>query len=179
MRSSLRKSNYSAVNYAVSGTSGGGLSSTTINCGGNGFVVGNSNTRLWNGGGVGSGGECTPTNPTPPDSMHSEDSLYVSAKDTTSSQHSSVSALRVRFSPLAAVSGDSRSTLIDNPVQGQSQDYTIPLKVFQLCQLLLVFIINYHSFSLQAARPVRRDFVSTSIPPRSCKYLTEQDRDFL
>ena len=81
-----------------------------------------------NGGGGGGGGSgCgTPTNPTPPDSLHSEDSSYVSAKD---SSHSAGSSLRVRFSPVAAsVSGDGR-TLLDIPVQGQSQDYTIPLKV--------------------------------------------------
>lgn len=121
LRSSLRKSNYSTVNYVA-----GGTSSVCASSG-----LGNSNSRLWNGGIVGvggSGGDCTPTNPTPPDSMHSEDSSYVSAKES-SSQHSSVSALRVRFSPLAAVTGDGRSTLMDIPVQGQSQDYTIPLKV--------------------------------------------------
>ena len=92
---------------------------------------GGNNSRVWSssgGSGGGSGGG-TPTNPTPPDSMHSEDSSYVSAKETSSSQHSSVSALRVRFSPVAAsFSGDGR-TLMDIPVQGQSQDYTIPLKV--------------------------------------------------
>lgn len=60
-----------------------------------------------------SGGN-TPTNPTPPDSLTSDDSSYVSAKD---SNNSSVS--RVRFSP---------TTLIDLPVPGQNQDPTVPLQ---------------------------------------------------
>ncbi|XP_046647838.1 mitogen-activated protein kinase kinase kinase 11-like isoform X1 [Daphnia pulicaria] len=141
LRSSLRKTNYSVVN--VIGGSGSGNTS-----------------RVWNsstgGGGSGGGsGGGTPTNPTPPDSMHSEDSSYVSAKETSSSQHSSVSAPRVRFSPVAAsFSGDGR-TLMDIPVQGQSQDYTIPLK---------------------AARPVRRDYLAS----RSSKStLSELEREFL
>lgn len=114
LRSSLRKTNYSVVSSVIGGCGSG------------------SNSRAWNsssagGSGGGSGGG-TPTNPTPPDSMHSEDS-GMSAKETSSSQHSSVSAPRVRFSPVAAsFSGDGR-TLMDIPVQGQSQDYTIPLKV--------------------------------------------------
>ncbi|XP_019867586.1 mitogen-activated protein kinase kinase kinase 9 isoform X2 [Aethina tumida] len=60
-----------------------------------------------------SGGN-TPTNPTPPDSLTSDDSSYVSAKD------SNCSVSRVRFSP---------TTLIDLPVPGQNQDTTIPLPV--------------------------------------------------
>nr|CAI5818223.1 unnamed protein product [Callosobruchus analis] len=59
-----------------------------------------------------SGGN-TPTNPTPPDSLTSDDSSYVSAKDSNSS------VSRVRFSP---------TTLIDLPVPGQHQDTTIPLQ---------------------------------------------------
>lgn len=59
-----------------------------------------------------SGGN-TPTNPTPPDSLTSDDSSYVSAKDSNSS------VSRVRFSP---------TTLIDLPVPGQNQDTTIPLQ---------------------------------------------------
>lgn len=59
-----------------------------------------------------SGGN-TPTNPTPPDSLTSDDSSYVSAKDSNSSM------TRVRFSP---------TTLIDLPVPGQNQDTTIPLQ---------------------------------------------------
>ncbi|KAG5890005.1 hypothetical protein JTB14_032628 [Gonioctena quinquepunctata] len=59
-----------------------------------------------------SGGN-TPTNPTPPDSLTSDDSSYVSAKESNSS------VSRVRFSP---------TTLIDLPVPGQHQDPTIPLQ---------------------------------------------------
>lgn len=58
-----------------------------------------------------SGGN-TPTNPTPPDSLTSDDSSYVSAKD------SNCSVSRVRFSP----------TLLDLNVPGQHQDSTIPLQ---------------------------------------------------
>ncbi|XP_018333531.1 mitogen-activated protein kinase kinase kinase 11 [Agrilus planipennis] len=59
-----------------------------------------------------SGGN-TPTNPTPPDSLTSDDSSYVSAKDSNSS------ANRVRFSP---------TTLLDSPVPGQTHDTTLPLQ---------------------------------------------------
>lgn len=58
-----------------------------------------------------SGGN-TPTNPTPPDSLTSDDSSYVSAKDSNSS------VSRVRFSP----------TLMDISLPGQAQDPTIPLQ---------------------------------------------------
>uniref|UniRef100_A0A1Y1LZI8 Uncharacterized protein n=1 Tax=Photinus pyralis TaxID=7054 RepID=A0A1Y1LZI8_PHOPY len=64
-------------------------------------------------GGQGQSGGNTPTNPTPPDSLTSDDSSYVSAKDSNSS------VSRVRFSP---------TTLIDLPVQGQIQDTTVPLQ---------------------------------------------------
>ncbi len=56
----------------------------------------------------------TPTNPTPPDSLTSDDSSYLSARDSSLSSQS-----RVRFSP---------ETLLDVPVQGQSLDPTIPLQ---------------------------------------------------
>ncbi|KAG5316518.1 PREDICTED: mitogen-activated protein kinase kinase kinase 11-like isoform X2 [Acromyrmex echinatior] len=71
-------------------------------------------------------GSGTPTNPTPPDSLTSEDSSYVSAKDSQIS--------RVRFSPVTfdrdGVSGRDihRETLLDIPVHGQSQDITVPLQ---------------------------------------------------
>lgn len=58
-----------------------------------------------------SGGN-TPTNPTPPDSLTSDDSSYVSAKESNSSVG------RVRFSP----------TLLDLNAPGQQQDSTIPLQ---------------------------------------------------
>lgn len=57
----------------------------------------------------------TPTNPTPPDSLTSDDSSYLSARDGSSISSQS----RVRFSP---------ETLLDVPIQGQSQDPTIPLQ---------------------------------------------------
>lgn len=57
----------------------------------------------------------TPTNPTPPDSLTSDDSSYLSARDGSSISSQS----RVRFSP---------ETLLDLPIQGQSQDPTIPLQ---------------------------------------------------
>lgn len=59
-----------------------------------------------------SGGN-TPTNPTPPDSLTSDDSSYVSAKESNNS------ASRVRFSP---------TTLIDLPSPGQHHDMTLPLQ---------------------------------------------------
>ncbi|XP_076290486.1 mitogen-activated protein kinase kinase kinase 10 isoform X2 [Lasioglossum baleicum] len=71
-------------------------------------------------------GSGTPTNPTPPDSLTSEDSSYVSAKDNQ------ISISRVRFSPVTfdrdGVSREHRETLLDIPVHGQSQDGTIPLQ---------------------------------------------------
>ncbi|XP_017881666.1 mitogen-activated protein kinase kinase kinase 11-like isoform X2 [Ceratina calcarata] len=71
-------------------------------------------------------GSGTPTNPTPPDSLTSEDSSYVSAKD------SQISISRVRFSPVTfdrdGVSRDHRETLLDIPVHGQTQDATVPLQ---------------------------------------------------
>ena len=117
LRSSLRKTNY------VGASVGSGV-------GGGGSVGG----RVWSsngggGGGSGSGGG-TPTNPTPPDSMNSEDSSNVSIKEGGSNHSGASGSYRVRFSPVAAsVSQDGR-TLLDIPVQGQSQDYTLPLKVF-------------------------------------------------
>ncbi|XP_066584468.1 mitogen-activated protein kinase kinase kinase 10 isoform X2 [Prorops nasuta] len=72
-------------------------------------------------------GSGTPTNPTPPDSLTSEDSSYVSAKDS-----SQISISRVRFSPVTfdrdGISRDHRETLLDIPVHGQTQDITIPLQ---------------------------------------------------
>ncbi|XP_029157499.1 mitogen-activated protein kinase kinase kinase 11-like isoform X2 [Nylanderia fulva] len=74
-------------------------------------------------------GSGTPTNPTPPDSLTSEDSSYVSAKD------SQISIGRVRFSPVTfdrdvapAREVHVRDTLLDIPVHGQSQDVTVPLQ---------------------------------------------------
>jgi len=76
------------------------------------------------GGSSSSGGAGTPTNPTPPDSLTSEDSSYVSAKEGS---YSSVS--RVRFSPVTMMAAaETRETLLDIPVHGQSQDVTVPLQ---------------------------------------------------
>lgn len=62
---------------------------------------------------VGSGGN-TPTNPTPPDSLASDDSSYVSAKESNSS------VSRVRFSP---------ETLIDLSVPVQNHDNSLQSQV--------------------------------------------------
>lgn len=67
-----------------------------------------------------SSGAGTPTNPTPPDSLTSEDSSYVSAKEGSVS--------RVRFSPIAALMCDSnhqREALIDVTVH---EDSSLPLQ---------------------------------------------------
>ncbi|KAL4143192.1 hypothetical protein QTP88_005550 [Uroleucon formosanum] len=58
----------------------------------------------------------SPTNPTPPDSLTSDDSSYMSARDSSAA---SMSTARVRFSPV---------TLLDLPTHGQHQDSTIPLQ---------------------------------------------------
>eukprot|EP00102_Acyrthosiphon_pisum_P018541 XP_016655751.1 PREDICTED: mitogen-activated protein kinase kinase kinase 10 isoform X3 [Acyrthosiphon pisum] len=58
----------------------------------------------------------SPTNPTPPDSLTSDDSSYMSARDSSAA---SLSTARVRFSPV---------TLLDLPTHGQHQDSTIPLQ---------------------------------------------------
>lgn len=95
--------------------------STTVQVG----PVGRSSPKHWGSASSGSGG--TPTNPTPPDSANtpSEDSSYVSA--------------RLHFSPLTPASSsggmgggkhfnvDGSRTLLDLPVEGQSQDSTVPL----------------------------------------------------
>ncbi|XP_022172420.1 mitogen-activated protein kinase kinase kinase 10 isoform X2 [Myzus persicae] len=58
----------------------------------------------------------SPTNPTPPDSLTSDDSSYMSARDSSAA---SMSTARVRFSPV---------TLLDLPTHGQHQDSTVPLQ---------------------------------------------------
>lgn len=60
----------------------------------------------------------TPTNPTPPDSLTSEDSSYVSAKESSSN-----SVSRVRFSPITATMTE--SNILDLPPHGDS---TVPLQ---------------------------------------------------
>lgn len=85
--------------------------------------------------GSGGSGGGTPTNPTPPDSMTSEDSSYVSAPDMYSggSGGNSTGGGRVRFSPASHILGSEvpRHTLLDMPVEGQSQDTTEPLTALQ------------------------------------------------
>ncbi|XP_025192427.1 mitogen-activated protein kinase kinase kinase 10 isoform X3 [Melanaphis sacchari] len=58
----------------------------------------------------------SPTNPTPPESLTSDDSSYMSARDSSAA---SMSTARVRFSPV---------TLLDLPTHGQHQDSTVPLQ---------------------------------------------------
>ncbi|XP_050520331.1 mitogen-activated protein kinase kinase kinase 10-like isoform X2 [Daktulosphaira vitifoliae] len=65
--------------------------------------------------GVGSSSPVSPANLTPPDSLTSDDSSYMSARESSAS----TSTARVRFSPI---------TLLDLPTQGQHQDSTIPLQ---------------------------------------------------
>lgn len=61
----------------------------------------------------------TPTNPTPPDSLTSEDSSYVSAKD------GQISIGRVRFSPVTFDRGD---VLVHPGVPSLTSDLTSPLQ---------------------------------------------------
>ena len=65
----------------------------------------------------------TPTNPTPPDSLTSEDSSYVSAKDSQLS--------RVRFSPVTC---DPRETILGHP--NSTQEITSPLSPLQTSRRL-------------------------------------------
>lgn len=91
------------------------------------YSLGRSSPKPRSGSGGSGGG--TPTNPTPPDSMTSEDSSYVSAPDmysTLSGGSGGNSTGRVRFSPAMQGLVD-RHTLLDMPVEGQSQDTTVPL----------------------------------------------------
>ncbi|XP_063884117.1 mitogen-activated protein kinase kinase kinase 10-like isoform X3 [Scylla paramamosain] len=94
------------------------------------YSLGRSSPKPRSGSGGSGGG--TPTNPTPPDSMTSEDSSYVSAPDvysTLSGGSGGNSTGRVRFSPATQVLEGlvGRHTLLDMPVEGQSQDTTVPL----------------------------------------------------
>ncbi|XP_067011657.1 mitogen-activated protein kinase kinase kinase 11 [Anabrus simplex] len=108
LRSSLKRYNYTptSTGSGSSRSTGGGVSPKIPTTG--------------TGGSSSSGGAGTPTNPTPPDSLTSEDSSYVSAKEGS---YSSIS--RVRFSPVTSAT---RDTLLDIPVHGQTQDVTIPLQ---------------------------------------------------
>ncbi|XP_054260814.1 mitogen-activated protein kinase kinase kinase 11-like isoform X2 [Macrosteles quadrilineatus] len=69
-----------------------------------------------NTGGSSSSGPGTPTNPTPPDSLTSEDSSYVSAKESSSN-----SVSRVRFSPITA------TNLLDLPNPADVPAGLVPL----------------------------------------------------
>ncbi|KAG8233447.1 hypothetical protein J437_LFUL010558 [Ladona fulva] len=110
LRSSLRRYN----NYTSSSVGGTG-SGTTGRC--------SPKSGGWGSSGGGSGGG-TPTNPTPPESVTSEDSSYVSAKENSSS-----SVNRVRFSPSpSSTPSGGVETLLDMPTHGQTQDSTVPLQ---------------------------------------------------
>ncbi|XP_072153735.1 mitogen-activated protein kinase kinase kinase 11 isoform X2 [Bemisia tabaci] len=99
--------------------------------------------------GSSSSGPGTPTNPTPPDSLTSEDSSYVSAKENSTS-----SVSRVRFSPITATMTE--ATLLDLPIHGQVQDSTIPLQASRR--------LNRQYESNRARRPsiseLEREFLS-------------------
>lgn len=65
---------------------------------------------------------------TPPDSSLSEDSSYVSAKDSSfTSINSNSQQNRVRFSPITMVGSERVETLLDSPVL----DPTVPLQAFR------------------------------------------------
>lgn len=111
LRSSLRR--YYATPRSNAG--GGGSNSPKISATGGG-----------GGGSSSSGGAGTPTNPTPPDSLTSEDSSYVSAKEGSCSS----STPRVHFSPVMQHQTPT-ATLLDIPVIGQAQDSTVPLQALR------------------------------------------------
>ncbi|XP_037931821.1 mitogen-activated protein kinase kinase kinase [Teleopsis dalmanni] len=90
LRSSLKKYNYKTSNGTTGNTS-------------NGLATAGIGSLLGTNGGSISSQQGTPTNPTPPDSLTSDDSSYLSAKEgSISSQHS-----RVRFSPEAYLDANS------------------------------------------------------------------------
>ncbi|XP_049944241.1 mitogen-activated protein kinase kinase kinase 10-like [Schistocerca serialis cubense] len=123
LRSSLRRYNYSPSTAPSTPRLGGGGSCSPK-------VPPPGSSGGGGGGSSSSGGAGTPTNPTPPDSLTSEDSSYVSAKEGSCS---STAGPRVRFSPVmqhgGGVGGNSSSGsgvgLMDAPVQ----DSTVPLPV--------------------------------------------------
>ncbi|XP_071440662.1 mitogen-activated protein kinase kinase kinase 9-like isoform X3 [Hetaerina americana] len=110
LRSSLRRYNNTAAAYAERGSGTAGRCSPKPGAG-------------WGGGSSSGGG--TPTNPTPPESVTSEDSSYVSAKENSSS---SVNRVRFSPSPSSTPSGGGAETLLDIPTHGQTQDSTVPLQ---------------------------------------------------
>jgi mitogen-activated protein kinase kinase kinase 9 len=103
------------------------------------YSPGNSSSKPPSGSGWGSGAG-TPTNPTPPDSLTSEDSSYVSAKESSTS--------RVRFLP-----GVGSETLLDIPVP--SVDSTIPLQASMARHLRLS-----SSSRKPSASELEREFLS-------------------
>ncbi|KAF4523509.1 hypothetical protein B566_EDAN004580 [Ephemera danica] len=103
------------------------------------YSPGNNSSKPPSGSGWGSGAG-TPTNPTPPDSLTSEDSSYVSAKDSSSS--------RVRFLP-----GVCSETLLDVPVP--PVDSTVPLQASMAQRLRLGSSLRKPSVS-----ELEREFLS-------------------
>jgi len=123
LRSSLKKYNYTYTNNTNNTSPGGGGGSSR-----------SGSTYSW-------GESGTLTNiETPPDSSLSEDSSYISAKDSsltsvnsqvapTSTHPSSTNhpPNRVRFSPITFVGSDRVETLLDMPVL----DPTVPLQAYR------------------------------------------------
>lgn len=107
LRSSLKKYNYSYSPGPPSTKSGG-------------------STYSWAGSG-------TITNlETPPDSSLSEDSSYVSAKDSSFTSINSQNPApqnRVRFSPITMVGSERMENLLDMPVR--DMDPTVPLQAYR------------------------------------------------
>ncbi|XP_053952164.1 uncharacterized protein LOC128859306 [Anastrepha ludens] len=102
LRSSLKKYNYKTPN-------GTATANTTGNAPDIGVNTGSGSGSAKRPGSI-SSQQGTPTNPTPPDSLTSDDSSYLSAKEgSISSQHS-----RVRFSPEAFLDASSGNGSLNN-----------------------------------------------------------------
>ncbi|XP_069966573.1 uncharacterized protein slpr isoform X1 [Bactrocera oleae] len=108
LRSSLKKYNYKTPNGGAVANAGNGADLVGTNMS-NGLNVVGGNGVAKRAGSI-SSQQGTPTNPTPPDSLTSDDSSYLSAKEgSISSQHS-----RVRFSPEAFLDASSGNGSINN-----------------------------------------------------------------
>lgn len=108
LRSSLKKYNYKTPNGGAVANTGNAVDLVGATMG-NGVTVVGGNGVTKRAGSI-SSQQGTPTNPTPPDSLTSDDSSYLSAKEgSISSQHS-----RVRFSPEAFLDASSGNGSINN-----------------------------------------------------------------
>ncbi|XP_050329500.1 uncharacterized protein LOC126759017 isoform X3 [Bactrocera neohumeralis] len=108
LRSSLKKFNYKTPNGGAASNTGNGAELVGANMS-NGLTVVGGNGVAKRTGSI-SSQQGTPTNPTPPDSLTSDDSSYLSAKEgSISSQHS-----RVRFSPEAFLDASSGNGSFNN-----------------------------------------------------------------